>query len=168
MTPATFAKLGLQMLSAYMLFLALPYRLAFSAHGLWYVLTQRSTDSLAMTIFETVFFSSLYAVWLWIWFRAESLSRHFIPAGANEAISGYARWQSLGLMLIGGCMVAIAIAHMTGPGYFYSLDAIVAITVFDLAVGLVLIVGAGSLKRICLRLIGTNWLAVLMAQRAKL
>ncbi|HVZ29457.1 MAG TPA: hypothetical protein VG839_03620 [Asticcacaulis sp.] len=152
MTPAGFAKLGLRLLSLYVLFVA--FRQCVSASQIFWEKIQDIGRVLPDPVPQLAQGVVLAAVAAFLWFRAENLARRLLPLGAGtNAGPEYASWQRVGLMFAGGllCMQGL-VELIDGFPLMYQVGSTAQILF-----ALVLIIGGTELVGVLARLFSGRW-----------
>lgn len=137
MNAASLAKLGLRMIAAYLLFLVLPARIELTILGVMTEIRQMhvgssNADSLANAVMTSVQTAFLVIFPALLWMKMAGLVSALLPVGANpEPDVDYDRWQSLGLLFIGGLLAVKAVLYFIywlshgGSGLFFNVIAAV-------------------------------------------
>lgn len=147
MTPASFAKLLLRMLSGGLLFLYVPLVLPpiiFSV--IWGVKMGALPDFNAISIAMILLFA--FAISLLIWIYADRLAPMLLPPGTSSVQSAdYAQWQRGGMIFIGGWLALRASLYLENIIIENSFISGFLSMAFNLVAAFILIVGWGNLTR---------------------
>jgi len=152
MTPASFVKLTLRMLIAYIILICLPSKISLLALSAVTLLRSggaglNSADGV-MLLLIIFMVAMLIVASLWAWFCADWLSQRLLPAGTSfEKAADYEDWQNAGLRFIGGWLAVLACLGFQGLlfGHPVSIDN-PALLLFHLTAAFFLIVGWDNLE----------------------
>lgn len=157
MTPASFVKLTLRMLIAYIMLISLPSKISLIALSTVTFLRSgsagfNSTEGV-MWLLIIFMMAVLIVVSLWAWLCTDWLSQRLLPAGASfETAADYQGWESAGLRFIGGWLAVLTCLGFQGLLFGHPVSADnPALLLFHLTAAFFLLIGWDKLGSLFFR-----------------